>query len=153
KLLDFGLARHFRNRLTIPGTMLGTVDYVAPEQVRDSSSVDIRADIYSLGGTLSWCLTGRTPFGSEGDPTADLARRLSQPPPFVRTWQPKIPAALEALVRRMMAVDPDDRYATPEAVMRSLIPFLKVESGDAAILSAGEPASDHELVLAENAEI
>ena len=66
KLLDFGLARHFRSRMTEPGTVLGTIDYMAPEQARDASTVDIRADIYGLGGTLFWCLTGQTPFPPQG---------------------------------------------------------------------------------------
>jgi serine/threonine protein kinase len=65
KLLDFGLALQLNNRMTEPGTVLGTLDYVAPEQAIDASSVDIRADIYGLGGTLFWCLTGRTPFSSQ----------------------------------------------------------------------------------------
>jgi serine/threonine protein kinase len=66
KLLDFGLVRHLRHRVTEVGTVLGTIDYMAPEQASDASSVDIRADIYSLGGTLFWCLTGRQPFPSQG---------------------------------------------------------------------------------------
>src|SRR5207249_4775363 len=75
KLLDFGLARHFRSRMTTPGIVLGTIDYMAPEQARDSSTVDIRADIYGLGGTLFWSLTGRVPFPSKGNTIMDLARR------------------------------------------------------------------------------
>ncbi len=62
KLLDFGLAMHFRGRMTVPGVILGTIDFMAPEQARDASSVDVRADIYSLGATFFWCLTGQTPF-------------------------------------------------------------------------------------------
>jgi serine/threonine protein kinase len=64
KLLDFGLARHMRTRMTEPGTILGTLDFMAPEQAKDAGSVDIRADIYGLGGTLFWCLTGQLPFTS-----------------------------------------------------------------------------------------
>src|SRR5689334_23152544 len=62
KLLDFGLARNFRERLTEPGAVLGTIGYLAPEQAQDATKVDVRADIYSLGATLFWCLAGRDPF-------------------------------------------------------------------------------------------
>src|SRR5207245_5795413 len=118
-----------------PGTLLGTTDYMATEQARDSSSVDIRADIFGLGGTLFWCLTGRIPFPADGDAVLVLTRRLTQPPPSVRVWQPEIPTSLDAVVARMMAPDPDDRYAIPDAVMRSFLPFLKPELCDSAILS------------------
>ena len=91
KLLDFGLARHFRHRLTEPGTLLGTIDYMAPEQMQDASSVDIRADIYGLGGTLFWCLTGRTPFRAAGQLASGPGHRLTQPPPSVRVLRPESP--------------------------------------------------------------
>lgn len=144
KLLDFGLARHFGENLTEPGRVLGTIDYIAPEQAQDSSSVDIRADIYSLGGTLFWCLTGRRPFPREGTVMELLARRLTQSPPSVRHWQPNLPAGLDDVVSRMMAVDPQDRYPNPDEVMRALLPFLKPESSDhspasRASQSAGAP--------------
>jgi response regulator RpfG family c-di-GMP phosphodiesterase len=128
KLLDFGLALCFDHRLTDPGTVLGTLDYLAPEQAKDASSVDIRADLYSLGGTLFWCLTGRTPFPSRGNMVQDLADRLNQPPPSVRTWRPEISPELDAVVRKMMATRPDDRYPTPQAVQQALLPFLRPES-------------------------
>ena len=130
KLLDFGLARRFGNRSTEPGTLLGTVDFMAPEQARDASLVDIRADIYGLGGTLFWCLTGQAPFASEDNPVQAMVRRLSQPPPPVRAWRPDVPVELEAAVARMMATDPADRYPTPQAVMRALLPFLKPEPNE-----------------------
>ena len=80
KLLDFGLSRQMDIRVTQPGTLLGTIDYMAPEQARDASSVDIRADIYGLGATLFWCLTGRAPHQ---DARSDMDRlsRFQQPPP------------------------------------------------------------------------
>jgi response regulator RpfG family c-di-GMP phosphodiesterase/serine/threonine protein kinase len=124
KLLDFGLARSFNRRMTEPGTVLGTVDYMAPEQVRDSSTVDIRADIYSLGGTLYYCLSGQTPFPQLDGIEEQLQARLIQPPPSVRRRNPEVDPDLDAVIRRMMALNPDDRYETPEAVMRALMPFL-----------------------------
>jgi response regulator RpfG family c-di-GMP phosphodiesterase len=128
KLLDFGLARHFGNRQTEPGIVLGTIDYIAPEQIQDSRTVDIRADIYGLGGTLFWCLTGRTPFSPQGSFAQDVAYRLSQAAPSARVWRPDVPAELDAVIGRMMALNPDDRYASPQAVMRALLPFLKPDS-------------------------
>ena len=133
KLLDFGLARHFTSRMTEPGTVLGTLDFMAPEQTCDAGSVDIRADIYALGGTLFWCLTGRTPFVAKGNIIQEIASRQTQPPPSVRTWRPEIPAEVDAIVTRMMALRPDDRCATPQGVMQALLPFLKPEMRDGFI--------------------
>jgi response regulator RpfG family c-di-GMP phosphodiesterase len=135
KLLDFGLACRFHHRMTEPGTVLGTIDFMAPEQARDATMVDARADIYGLGSTLFWCLTGRPPFVAQGDIVRDLAHRLTQPPPSVRVAEPNVPPALEAVVTRMMAVHPDDRYATAEAVMRALLPFFKPDADASRRLS------------------
>jgi response regulator RpfG family c-di-GMP phosphodiesterase/tRNA A-37 threonylcarbamoyl transferase component Bud32 len=125
KLLDFGLSRHVPTRMTQAGTLLGTIDYMAPEQARDASTVDARADIYSLGGTLYWCLTGQLPFPCKGSELEVLARRLTQQPPSARAVLPELPRELDAVVARMMALRPEDRYATPEGVMQALLPFLK----------------------------
>lgn len=147
KLLDFGLARHLRSRMTVPGSVLGTVDYLAPEQARDASSVDIRADIYGLGGTLYWCLTGHTPFASEGNALQDLVNRLKQVPPSIRLWQPDLPVELDAVVSRMMAVEPDERFPTPQAVMQALLPFLPSKSHDPTRLSSSSVSCDQRFVL------
>jgi response regulator RpfG family c-di-GMP phosphodiesterase/serine/threonine protein kinase len=128
KLLDFGLVRHFHHRLTEQGTVLGTLDYLSPEQARDASSVDIRADIYSLGGTLFWCLTGRVPFPESGIAAETLVRRLSQKPPSLRVINPDLPAELDSVIQRMMACNPDDRYPTPQAVMNALLGFLRTDA-------------------------
>lgn len=127
KLLDFGLARHVSSRLTEPGAMLGTLDYLAPEQARDAGSVDIRADIFGLGCTLFWCLTGQTPFPSTGKAVQDLLGRLRQSPPSVRKQCPTISAELESVLMRMMALDPNERFQTPQEVMQVLVPFLRAE--------------------------
>jgi response regulator RpfG family c-di-GMP phosphodiesterase len=130
KLLDFGLARHFKTGTTEPGTLLGTLDFMAPEQVKDASTVDIRADIYALGGVLYWCLTGSTPFASSGNVLQDLAARIRQPPPSLSGKRPDVPPELDAVFKRLMALQPADRYATPQAVMRALLPFLKTDLRD-----------------------
>ena len=127
KLLDFGLSRHFSTRLTSPGTVLGTIDFMSPEQARDSSTVDIRSDIYSLGGVLFWCLTGQLPFPGNGSPIENLTRRLNQPPPSLRDVRSDIPVELDDVVRRMMATDAGSRYPTPQSVMQALLPFLQAD--------------------------
>ena len=136
KLLDFGLTRHFGQRMTVPGTVLGTIDYMAPEQARDASTVDIRADIFGLGATLYWCLTGQVPFPFDGNPVEALTRRLSAPSPSIRQVNPDLPADLDAVVARMMARRPEDRYPDPEAVTQALLPFVKPTSGALANLRA-----------------
>ncbi|HZT81120.1 MAG TPA: HD domain-containing phosphohydrolase, partial [Gemmataceae bacterium] len=123
KILDFGLARLCRRRCTEAHTMLGTVDYMAPEQARDARSADIRADIYGLGGTLYWLLTGQKPFPGDRAPVVELLARQHDAPPALRRGRPDAPPELEAVVARMMATNPDDRYPTPLAVMQALSRF------------------------------
>jgi response regulator RpfG family c-di-GMP phosphodiesterase len=125
KLLDFGLVRQFGQRLTVTGSTLGTPEYLAPEQAADASTVDIRADIYGLGGVLFWCLTGQAPFSCRGHHLAEiLTARWTQPPPSLRSVKPELSADLEAVIVRLMATDPNDRYPTPQAVMKALLGFL-----------------------------
>ncbi len=127
KLLDFGLARPKDHRVTEPGTLLGTLDYVAPEQARDAASVDIRADIYSLGATLYWCLAQKPPFKYHENPVQQLAARLTEPPPSIREIRPDVAKELDSVIRRMMAADVDDRYPTPQAVIDALDRFVQPE--------------------------
>lgn len=117
KLLDFGLARlPGEERLTRTGVQLGTLGYMAPEQARNAHRADARADIFGLGATLFFALTGRVPFAELPLPT--------DPPPSARAWRPELPTGLDAVLGRMMAPDPDQRYPTAEAVMRALLPYL-----------------------------
>jgi CheY-like chemotaxis protein/RIO-like serine/threonine protein kinase len=124
KLLDFGLARQHQGRMTEPGTSLGTLEYISPEQAKDASAVDIRADIYGLGATLFWCLTGKLPYAFLGPQARDLAVRLATPPQGPQTVRSEIPAAIDAVVVKMMALKPEERFTTPEEVMQALEPFL-----------------------------
>ena len=130
KLLDFGLTRHRQNRLTEPGLLVGTIDYMAPEQAQDSSKVDIRADLYGLGGILYWCLTGKIPFPSDGSLTQSLTRRQTDPPPTLRKIRPDLPAELDVVLSKLLAVRPEDRYPNPRQAMRALLPFLKEEQAE-----------------------
>ena len=111
-------------QLTEPGSLLGTLEYMAPEQAVDATNVDIRADIYGLGGTLFWALTGTQPFTHRGSITQDLNRRRTEPPPSLRQRNAAIPAELDEVIAHMMAPDPQNRYPNPKIVMRALEPFL-----------------------------
>ena len=124
KILDFGLARLCRRRFTEAHAMLGTVDYMAPEQARDARTVDIRADIYGLGGVLYWLLTGQKPFSADRPPLEALLARQHETPPPLHHLRPEVPLVLEALVVQMMAPDPNNRYPTPLAVITALNAFL-----------------------------
>ncbi len=125
KLLDFGLALHPRHQLTDPGTLLGTVGYMAPEQARDPHSVDGRADLFSLGATLYWALTGREPYPETGSPLSDLTRRLNSGPPDVRLARPELPADVAELLSFLMEPDPNKRYPSAAAVSHALQPFTR----------------------------
>jgi eukaryotic-like serine/threonine-protein kinase len=126
KLLDFGLALHPRHALTEPGTLLGTVGYMAPEQARDPHSVDGRADLFSLGAALFWTLTGREPFPESGNPVSDLSRRLTAAPPDVRLARPELPVDLADILHQLLQVDPDNRFPTAAAVATALEPFTRL---------------------------
>jgi hypothetical protein len=108
---DFGLAKHALTRAgegTRSGQWVGTLDYVAPEQIR-GGRVDARADVYALGGVLHFLLTGKVPFDHEGD-EAKLWAQLSEPPPLPSHVRPGLPPELDAVVTRAMAKSPDARF-------------------------------------------
>ena len=110
KVGDFGLARMGVQTIVAEdsGRLIGTADYLAPEQAVASATVDARADVYALGCTLYYLLTGTPPL--RGDSVRQtLARHRTAPPPDVRDLRPEVPAAVAELCRRMMAKRPDDR--------------------------------------------
>jgi hypothetical protein len=128
KVLDFGLA-HVADRCGAPatplasGVVLGTPDYVAPEQARDPAGADIRADVYSLGCTLYHLLAGRPPF-PDGTPLQKLlAHQHCRPAPLTAA-RPDVPEALAAVVERMTARDPARRHPTPGDVAADLARFV-----------------------------
>ncbi|MGO8749620.1 MAG: efflux RND transporter periplasmic adaptor subunit [Thermoguttaceae bacterium] len=139
KLLDLGLARFYvqggEGVLPVPageettgsGLAMGTADYMAPEQASDCHSVDIRADLYSLGCTLYKLLSGRAPFGGRQHAGAleKMNAHVHQPVPPVRDLTPAVPEELAAILNRMLAKDPGDRFATPADVAAVLEPFCK----------------------------
>src|SRR5947208_7664406 len=105
KILDFGLAKLTAAKgqpgLTTKDVVMGTPEYIAPEQARDTASADIRADIYSLGCTLFYLLTGRPPFAGE-TPIEVMTKYLTDVPPAVAELRPDVPAELSALIGRML---------------------------------------------------
>lgn len=130
KILDFGLARlqteddEGEGRLTQVGRLLGTIDYIAPEQATDARNADIRADIYSLGCSLYYLLTAQPPFQGN-DVMEKLGPRVTGDPPWIRTLRPDVPPGLEMVLRTMMARKPADRYQTPAEAAQALAPFAK----------------------------
>ena len=127
KVLDMGLARFFEDqtdKLTKNldgGAVMGTADYVAPEQLLDSSGTDHRADIYSLGATLYHLLTGRPPF--EGSTTAKLVAHQLKTATPAHEVNEDVPEDLSDIVENMMAKDPDQRYQVMAEVVRDLLPY------------------------------
>lgn len=130
KILDMGLARYFAPgaaSLTqqIGGTVLGTADFLSPEQAVDSSDVDIRSDIYSLGATLYFLIVGKAPFEA-GTVTEKLLAHQLKEPESVSSLRPDTPKALEIVLKKMMAKRPVHRYQTPAAVIDALAPWTSV---------------------------
>src|SRR5262249_7250599 len=108
--------------LTGENVVLGTPDYIAPEQAEDSRAADIRSDIYALGCTLYHLLTGQVPFPGESVLRKLDAHRMREPAP-VCDMRPEVPTELAAVVTKMMAKNPADRYQTPAEVAAALAPF------------------------------
>lgn len=124
KLVDMGLARHFQvdspgDDLTASGITLGTFDYISPEQARDPRSADVRSDLYSLGCTLFFMLTGRPPF-PEGTVLQKLLSHSGESPPNPRDFRPDLPIGLVYLLDRMLAKNPSSRFQTPDELVDDL---------------------------------
>jgi hypothetical protein len=136
KILDFGLARFAMesapsplavlpspaSSLTQVGIVMGTPDYIAPEQARDAHTADIRADIYSLGCTLYDLLAGHAPFAG-GTVMSKVMAHIERTPTPLNQVRSDVPADLARVVERMMAKDPARRYQTPAAVATALARF------------------------------
>jgi serine/threonine protein kinase len=143
KLADLGLAINLTDdeRVTREGATVGTFDYVAPEQARQSHSADIRSDIYSLGCTFYHMCTGQVPFPSPSLPEKLFAHQALEPI-AIEQLTSGIPEPLCEIVRRMMRKSPDERFATPIEVAQALEPYVdeqaqRVESEDAHVSDAG----------------
>jgi serine/threonine protein kinase len=148
KILDMGLARAQivdgdqagGAELTQARTMMGTPDYIAPEQITDAHRVDIRADLYSLGCTLYFLLAGRPPFPVSAWEEKLVCHKKVEPQP-IEQLRPDVPAALGAVLRKMMAKRPEDRYATPGATAEALAPLCNLPASAASLVI---PVQTHE---------
>ena len=111
-LSDFGITKHTASRsgLTATGEFMGTIDYIAPEQIQ-GHPVDGRADIYSLACVLYECMTGRVPFAKDVDAAVIWAHVEEMPPP-PSSLQPTLPPGIDAVMARALAKDPAERYPT-----------------------------------------
>ena len=137
KILDLGLARaaeaQGEGQTTETGAMMGTPDYIAPEQTVNAKGVDIRADIYSLGCTLYHLLTGKVPFPGGSIP-AKLLRHCRKRAAPVEKLCPETPPGLVLVVNRMMAKKPESRQQSPQEVVEDLLPFC---SGQTEVMRKG----------------
>ena len=143
KIIDLGLAlqNEFEDeRVTREGTTVGTVDYMAPEQARDSRATSIQSDMYSLGCTFYYLLAGVPPFPG-GDITDKLTRHAKNPPPDVRDLRPDLPAEIGAILLKLMAKRPEERYATYDLLTAALesVPLDGSREGPGVLLA---PVSD-----------
>jgi serine/threonine protein kinase len=148
KILDIGLGREMfdeetpegqiETQLTVEGSVLGTPDYLAPEQAKDARSADIRADIYSVGCVLFHCLCGRPPF-PDTNIMSQMLKHATERPPLLSSIVSDVPAGVQSVLDVMLAKFPDERYATPAAAAAALKPFLG-PGGTAPAAAAMVPA-------------
>jgi serine/threonine protein kinase len=132
KISDFGLARlqeredqasdNVGTILTKENTIMGTPDYLSPEQARNLHNVDIRSDLYSLGCTFYYLLTGKVAFPG-GTTLEKLVRHSTETAKPIADYRDDVPATVIAVVEKLMAKDPDERFATPQEVATDLEPF------------------------------
>lgn len=122
KILDFGVAKfHDSHELSDDGGMVGTLGYMAPEQIRAGSTLDGRADIYSLSVILYQALSGRPPH--RGDRAELMFEILSNDPPSLGTLRPDLPRRLVEIIHKGLRRDPEERYATAQEYAEQLAPF------------------------------
>ncbi len=121
KILDLGLARATGedSPLTRPNVVIGTLDYASPEQLSDAARADRRSDLYSLGCTIYFTLSGRAPFEGGDVVNKIFKQRMVDPPPLERVAR-GVPAAFAAIVKKLMAKNPDDRYQTGQELQIDL---------------------------------
>jgi len=138
KILDIGLGRELFDEnakesaaagdmeLTTEGVLLGTPDYLSPEQARDARNIDIRADIYSLGCVLYHALAGHPPFPDK-NLLQQMVRHATEPPRPISELNAAVPSGLQQVLNWMLAKKPEERYPTPERAAQALKVFMIAE--------------------------
>ena len=131
KVVDMGLARNVGMEqssadATASGVTLGTFDYISPEQARNPRDADVRSDLYSLGCSLFFMLTGKPPF-PEGTVLQKLLKHGSVPPPDPRAWREDISDQLYLILMKLMGKQPNDRYQKPSELVNDLMLLAEVE--------------------------
>jgi len=120
-LMDFGIAKMLSAMTQLTGTgMVGTVDYISPEQIQEAAEVDGRADVYSLGIVTYQIFTGQLPF-RHNNPAAILMAHLIQPAPDLRDAAPELSDAASYAVMRAVAKKPEDRFATAGEFVEAMV--------------------------------
>jgi eukaryotic-like serine/threonine-protein kinase len=171
QILDLGLARLAEDDdkdatgITREGIIMGTVDYMAPEQARDCREADIRSDIYSLGCTFYFALTAQVPFPGGTAFEKMLRHQLEEPAPPGK-FRPDVPPALSAILGRMMAKDPARRFQTPAAVADAVTPLCDgsapppldiplAEEAEATLsdVASGEGETDEPLLIVDRSRL
>jgi serine/threonine protein kinase len=155
KLVDFGLARQFSSRLTDQRALLGSVDFMPPEQSHDPSLVGKQADVYGLGATLFWLLAGEGPYPYQRHLGHALRTLQQEEPRRLSSLRADVPPELDDLVARMLDRDPAKRPASPLAVGNALRPFVEDHAGPLGgddiveVASLADAAPDRAAQLAE----
>ncbi|MGF1583314.1 MAG: serine/threonine protein kinase [Gemmataceae bacterium] len=157
KILDWGLASlrppnpdaDLSDSHTNTKALIGTADYLSPEQAMNPDTVDIRGDIYSLGCTFYYLLTGDPPFPN-GTAMKKILRHQKEDPVPIDEIRPDLPLGMAPIIRRMMAKKPEDRYQTPAAVAMALKPFCRA---DRFLLPRLNREARHRLGLDEDSSI
>lgn len=147
KVADFGIARAFGggdDELTQTGSVMGTASYFSPEQAQ-GLAVDPRSDLYSLGIVLFEMVTGQPPF-TASSPVAIAYKQVQEPPPLASSINPAVPPALDTIIDRLLAKQPDQRYAAAEDLRMDLRRFREGQpiaggAGAAAAAAAGAAAT------------
>ncbi len=121
KLIDLGLSilSEEDERVTHDGTTVGTVDYMSPEQARDSRAINAQSDMYSLGCTFVFLLSGRPPF-PKGTIPEKLSRHLHEPPPSIGELRPEVPDSLDQFISKLLSKKPEERFLDYDALMEAL---------------------------------
>lgn len=149
KILDLGLARlhgDFMGELTDDNQVMGSTDYMAPEQADGSRAVDGRADLYSLGCTIYKLLAGEAPFSGDRyhTPAQKLMAHLHAPPPPICHTRPDVPADVTGIVERLLAKSPSARYSTAAELAAALVPLAASSDLVALYRSAAETAEPNQ---------